>query len=118
MASLELDDALALPPEDKGTKKDVLITEIEHDSTNSSSPVNKDIDDEWFYPHPTVFQLTEAPIDEIRQLSVAVIGAGLTGITASILLSAKVPGVKLTVFDKNPDVVSLASPAQCTLHAK
>jgi len=35
---------------------------------------------------------------------VAVIGAGLSGITAGILLPAKVPGIKLQIFDKNPDV--------------
>lgn len=105
MASLELDDTLAIPPEDKGTAKDVIITEIENDSTNSSSPVTDDQDGDWVYPHPTDFKLTETPIDEIRELKVAVIGAGLSGITAGILLPAKVPGIKLTIFDKNSDVV-------------
>jgi cation diffusion facilitator CzcD-associated flavoprotein CzcO len=35
---------------------------------------------------------------------VAVIGAGLSGITAGILLPIKVPGIELTIFDKNADV--------------
>ncbi|KAH7396447.1 hypothetical protein BKA66DRAFT_409917 [Pyrenochaeta sp. MPI-SDFR-AT-0127] len=43
-------------------------------------------------------------IDHVRELKVAVIGAGLAGITAGILLPAKVPGIKLTIFEKNPDV--------------
>ena len=107
MASLELDDSLALMPDDHGTKKDFLVTEIEQESTNSSPPTINNADEEWYYPWPTDFKLTEAPIDEIRELSVAVIGAGLTGITAGILLPAKVPGIKLTIFDKNPDVVRL-----------
>lgn len=110
MASLELDDTLAIPPADAGTKKDVYVTEIENDSTNSSSPIAEDQDSDWIYPHPTDFKLTEAPIDEIRELKVAVIGAGLTGITAGILLPAKVPGINLTILDKNSDVVGLHDP--------
>ncbi|KAG5981359.1 hypothetical protein E4U55_003015 [Claviceps digitariae] len=46
--------------------------------------------------------------DEPRKLRVAVIGAGLSGIIAGVLLPAKVPGIELTIFEKNPDVVSLA----------
>lgn len=62
-------------------------------------------------------------IDDIRQLKVArywgvstqirdhsqitnYVKAGLAGITAGILLPAKVPGVQLTIFEKNEDVVS------------
>jgi len=45
-------------------------------------------------------------IDQVRELKVAVIGAGLSGINAGILLPAKVPGIKLTIFEKNTDVVS------------
>jgi hypothetical protein len=33
--------------------------------------------------------------------------AGLAGINAGILLPAKVPGIQLTIFEKNEDVVSL-----------
>ncbi|KAF1943940.1 FAD/NAD(P)-binding domain-containing protein [Clathrospora elynae] len=43
-------------------------------------------------------------IDHVRELKVAVIGAGLAGINAGILLPAKVPGVKLTIYEKNSDV--------------
>lgn len=45
-------------------------------------------------------------IDEPRELNVAVIGAGLAGILAGILLPKKVPGIKLTIYEKNADVVS------------
>lgn len=38
-------------------------------------------------------------------MRVGVIGAGLAGITAGILLPAKVPGIKLTIYEKNADVV-------------
>ncbi|KAF2703625.1 FAD/NAD(P)-binding domain-containing protein [Pleomassaria siparia CBS 279.74] len=43
-------------------------------------------------------------IDDVRELKVAVVGAGLAGINAGILLPAKVPGIKLTIFEKNADV--------------
>lgn len=35
------------------------------------------------------------------------IGAGISGITAGILLPAKVPGIELTIYEKNSDVVRL-----------
>jgi cation diffusion facilitator CzcD-associated flavoprotein CzcO len=35
---------------------------------------------------------------------VAVVGAGLSGITAGVLLPVKVPGIKLVIFEKNADV--------------
>ncbi|KAL6876626.1 FAD/NAD(P)-binding domain-containing protein [Trichoderma novae-zelandiae] len=43
-------------------------------------------------------------IDQPRELNVAVIGAGLAGVLSGILLSAKVPGIKLTIYEKNADV--------------
>lgn len=79
--------------------------EIESDSTWDSTTSNTSLHDEWIYPHPTDFKLTEAPIDEIRKLHVAVIGAGISGINAGILLPMKVPGIQLTILDKNHDVV-------------
>ncbi|KAG5984173.1 hypothetical protein E4U55_005785 [Claviceps digitariae] len=42
-------------------------------------------------------------IDEPRALRVAVIGGGLAGILAGILLPAKVPGIQLEIFEKNKD---------------
>lgn len=42
-------------------------------------------------------------IDEPRALRVAVIGGGLAGILAGILLPAKVPGIQLQIFEKNQD---------------
>ena len=43
-------------------------------------------------------------IDDVRELKVAVVGAGLSGINAGILLPAKVPGIQLTIFEKNAEV--------------
>lgn len=57
------------------------------------------------YP-TTNLQLEDHPVDEIRNLRVAVVGAGLSGIIAGVLLPPKVPGIELKIFEKNSDVVS------------
>ncbi len=59
------------------------------------------------YPESTLQRLENHPIDEVRNLRVAVIGAGLAGIIAGVLLPAKVPGIDLRIYEKNSDVVSL-----------
>lgn len=51
--------------------------------------------------------LVDRFIDEPRPLRVAVIGGGLSGVLAGVLLPAKVPNIQLTIFDKNHDFVSL-----------
>lgn len=51
------------------------------------------------------FRLEEHPIDQIRPIKVGVIGGGLSGITAGILLPAKLPGLDLRIYDKNADLV-------------
>lgn len=48
-------------------------------------------------------------IDEPRSLRVSVIGGGLAGILAGILLPTKVPGIELTIYEKNNDFVSASS---------
>jgi hypothetical protein len=62
----------------------------------------------WFAPsYPdTSFQLEDRHIDEQRYLRVAVIRAGLAGITARILFPAKVSGINLTIYEKNEDDIS------------
>ena len=106
MASLDLQEWQDPAPMQQAEEAP-LPNGVESRDSGYTSPSANDQNEDWVYPHPTDFKLTEAPIDEVRQLKVAVIGAGLTGTTASILLPAKVYGIKLTVFDKNADVVSL-----------
>ena len=50
------------------------------------------------------FKLEEHPIDQYRSLRVAVIGAGISGTDAGVLLPAKVPGIQLTIYEKNSDI--------------
>jgi hypothetical protein len=57
------------------------------------------------YPKSRI-ELLDRFIDEPRPLKVAVIGGGLAGILAGILLPAKVPNIKLTIYEKNHDLVS------------
>jgi hypothetical protein len=55
----------------------------------------------------TKISLVDRHIDQPRELRVGVIGGGLSGVLAGILLPAKVPGIQLTVFEKNHDFVSI-----------
>lgn len=73
------------------------VAQYQDDSThvNSGSPST--------YPYPTSFKIRERPIDHHRELKVAVIGGGLSGITAGILLPQKVPNLNLTILEKNSD---------------
>ncbi|KAF2221197.1 hypothetical protein BDZ85DRAFT_302527 [Elsinoe ampelina] len=49
-------------------------------------------------------KLEDRFIDDARPLRITVIGAGLAGITAGILLPIKVPNIQLTILEKNEDV--------------
>ncbi|KAK5676000.1 hypothetical protein LTS10_011289 [Elasticomyces elasticus] len=102
MASFQLDDKVLPTPSLDDLKDATVVIEAIDDSGNSSSDEQRAADD-WIYPHPTTFTISEHPIDEVRELKVAVIGGGLSGITAAALLQAKVPGLKLTLIEKNAD---------------
>ncbi|KAE8153095.1 hypothetical protein BDV25DRAFT_137165 [Aspergillus avenaceus] len=49
------------------------------------------------------FEIEEHPVDDFRDIKVGIIGAGIGGITAGVLLPAKVPGLDLRIYDKNSD---------------
>ncbi len=69
--------------------------------------INKDIHNVLDQPlsKPPLL-LEDTTVDDVRPLRVAVIGAGLSGVLAGILLPAKVPKIELTIFEKNTEVVS------------
>ncbi|KAK1775435.1 hypothetical protein QBC45DRAFT_244237 [Copromyces sp. CBS 386.78] len=60
-----------------------------------------------FEPHPgnprSRISIVNRFIDQPREIRVAVIGGGLSGILAGVLLPAKVPNIKLTIYEKNHD---------------
>ncbi|KAK4210875.1 hypothetical protein QBC37DRAFT_447344 [Rhypophila decipiens] len=54
------------------------------------------------YPQSRI-TLIDRFIDQPRELRVAVIGGGLSGILAGVMLPAKVPNLNLTIYEKNHD---------------
>ncbi|KAF4773605.1 hypothetical protein HER10_EVM0002339 [Colletotrichum scovillei] len=52
-------------------------------------------------PH---FLIEEHPIDEHQSVRAIVVGAGISGITAAILLPAKVPNLDLVIYERNNDL--------------
>ena len=68
-------------------------------------PIAKDYSTKGCCIRTSTLELVDRCIDEVRTLKVAVIG-GLAGITAGILLPAKVPVIDLTIVEKNHDLVS------------
>ncbi|CAG9945695.1 unnamed protein product [Clonostachys rosea f. rosea IK726] len=48
--------------------------------------------------------LEEHPIDEYPRLRVVVVGAGISGITAGVLLPPKVPALDLVIYERNSDI--------------
>lgn len=60
-------------------------------------------------PLRTVFpplNLEEHPIDDYPSIRAIIVGSGPAGIIAGILLQHKVPGLKLTIFERDSDIVS------------
>lgn len=58
--------------------------------------------------HLPEIPLVDRYVDEPRKLRVTVVGAGLSGVIAGVLLPAKVPNIELTILEKNADVVSIS----------
>lgn len=75
--------------------------------------VTEDADPESVYPPlRTVlppFELEERPIDADIPLKAVVVGAGIAGITAGVLLPAKVLGIELVIYERESDLVSSLS---------
>jgi hypothetical protein len=53
--------------------------------------------------------LEEHPIDEYPRIKVVVIGAGMSGINAGILLPRKVPNIDLVILERHSDLVRCTS---------
>lgn len=88
-----------MPLYDSGSARPSL--EAESHEISSSDNVNVE------YPQSNL-KLEKHPVDQGRSLKVAVIGAGIAGVLAGVLLPVKVPGIELKIYEKNSDVVSLS----------
>lgn len=54
-------------------------------------------------------ELEEHPIDDYPRIRAVVVGAGISGITAGVLLPTKVPALDLVIYERNTDIVSMDS---------
>ncbi|KAL4930354.1 uncharacterized protein BDV17DRAFT_280890 [Aspergillus undulatus] len=52
-----------------------------------------------------LFILEDHPVNERRLMKAIVVDAGITGITAGVLLPVKVPGLTLAVYERHSDIV-------------
>ncbi|KAH8882135.1 flavin-binding monooxygenase [Thozetella sp. PMI_491] len=81
---------------------DELISKGVHAETRVLEPGKADFPPlRTIWPH---LKLEDHPVDETRRLRVAVVGAGLSGITAGILLPAKVPNIDLVIYERTDDI--------------
>ncbi|KAI1083863.1 FAD/NAD(P)-binding domain-containing protein [Whalleya microplaca] len=96
----------SIPPSlaqgDSGKATDGIKLSVVENITDDVEPLLKK-PESFSYPKSDI-SLVQRHIDEPRELRVAVVGAGLSGVIAGALLPAKVPGIKLTIFEKNADV--------------
>lgn len=46
----------------------------------------------------------DRPIDSAKSLKVVYIGAGVSGIVASIIFRKAIPSLDLVIYDKNPEI--------------
>ena len=75
----------------------------------------KEVPVEHRAPLRTVFpplELEDHPVDAPHPIKVIVVGAGMAGILAGTLLPAKVPGLQLSILERNDDLVWNISPKQ------
>lgn len=71
---------------------------------NGTKETSADSNETSFPPQP--FNVENHTIEYVRPLKVIVIGTGLSGILAGILLPPKVPSIDLKILEKNEEVVS------------
>lgn len=55
--------------------------------------------------------IEEHPIDEVPRLKVVVVGAGIAGVNAGILLPRKVPDIDLVILERRADLVGPKLPS-------
>ena len=98
-------DAALLPNGTTGYAIEPLMEELkitDNQQQNGKLPWIHATSSPYTKPGPA---LIDRFIDEPRSLRVAVLGGGLSGVLAGILLPNKVPGIKLTIYEKNADFV-------------
>jgi len=105
-----MSDYFRVEEEHPGVKKNYHTPDIEF---GYSTPLKADLQPKSKPAAPlrTIsppFEIEEHPIDDVPPLSVIVVGAGISGITAGILFPKKIPNLSLRILEKTSDVVSLS----------
>ncbi|KAG8529134.1 uncharacterized protein KY384_005769 [Bacidia gigantensis] len=93
-----------MPPESSHSASSSPLSGHKEDSETSVDSSTEAPRSDDFASSRLLFKLEEHPVDQGQDLKVAVIGAGISGITAGVLLPIKVPGIQLTIIEKNADV--------------
>ncbi|KAF1847901.1 FAD/NAD(P)-binding domain-containing protein [Cucurbitaria berberidis CBS 394.84] len=73
----------------------------DHLAPSSTIAVEEQAETRTIFPP---LELEDHPLDDVRPLRVVVVGAGISGITASVLLPAKVPKIDLVIYERESDV--------------
>ena len=110
-----------MAPQPIATAGEALVSQVEKKLVFDSQPA-KDVETST----PTIAEraslktvfpplvLEEHPIDTVPRIKVVVIGAGIAGINAGILLPRKVPDIDLVILERHADLVGLGF--YCTVH--
>ncbi|KAK4031771.1 hypothetical protein C8A01DRAFT_21065 [Parachaetomium inaequale] len=81
------------------TTPELLTEPLKNDATPAVPKTSQSVPS---YPKSRI-TLVDRYIDQPRELRVAVIGGGLSGVLAGILFPVKVPNIKLNIYEKNHD---------------
>lgn len=73
MASYQLDQTQLPPLVDPNEldKSAVIIETVEDERSDTPTDIKDVSQDDWVYPYPTSFKISEHPTDEVRTLKVA-----------------------------------------------
>ncbi|KFY64553.1 hypothetical protein V496_03203 [Pseudogymnoascus sp. VKM F-4515 (FW-2607)] len=98
-----------MAPHAVATTEDILVAQADNVLTLDPKPVKA-------APEPSVgnrlplgtlfppLVIEEHPIDEVPRLKVVVVGAGIAGVNAGILLPRKVPDIDLVILERHADL--------------
>ena len=109
----EIPSAYSAPIIDNKTNGSTIT--VEETTTPSTVDNTTDTRQENFTPSPNTASqegnydffspfISERAVDQPRPLKVIYIGAGISGILAAIKFREAVPGLDLTIYEKNPDL--------------
>jgi len=104
-----------MAPHATATDEETLVSQVQSTTISDSQPV-KNVENveppkiaekaslRTVFPE---FVIEEHPIDEFPRIKVVVVGAGMSGINAGILLPRKVPNIDLVILERHSDLVRL-----------